>query len=94
MPPAFPQESDSAKERASWCSAILVPVAQQPLLSLGVESDEHNPVPEQPAEPGPVGSTLDTLLNSLLVLLRPVLITHLMTFVDWGLGALENRHNS
>lgn len=73
-------------------------VAQQPPLLLGVESDEQNPVLEQSAderrEPGPVGSSPDTLLNSLLVLLRPVLITHLTTFVDWGLSASENGRNS
>lgn len=76
----------------------LVPVAQQPPLLLRVESDEQNPVLEQSADerraPGPVGSSLDTLLKSLLMLIRPVLITHLTTFVDWGCGASENGHNS
>lgn len=43
---------------------------------------------------GPVGSGLDTLLNSLLVLLWTELITRLMTFVGWGVGPSENGHSS
>ena len=75
-----------------------MPAAQQPPLLHGVESEEPNPILEQSAderkEPALAGSSLDYLLSSLLMLLRPVLITRLTTFVDWGLGVSENGRKS